>query len=99
MQKKKIIKTHKITLDLEEIDVIKAIECGFKIDWLTLASEDRHVEIRLYAGAGCGNTWIQVGYKEGKDNKYYRLDVSKIAEFVGDLHASTEEIIKSRGDV
>ena len=53
MQKKKIIKTHKITLDLEEIDVIKAIECGFKIDRIPgEAAVEAGTSLRDSAGRG-----------------------------------------------
>lgn len=87
-----------LAVELEEIDLLTAIECGFRVSWLEGKVGDR-ITVELCAGAGCGSPWLTVDVKTGDDDRRaFRIDARKIVEAVLE-HATATRPVEGRGDL
>lgn len=81
--RERIVRPFTIELEVEEIGVLDAIECGFQQGWITGEGDGR--EIELTAGAGVGSRWALVRVKErdGTERRV-RIDSEKLLMLVLD---------------
>lgn len=82
---------HELTIQVEEIDIYTAIECGFKMVHIEGHCEETGVKLRMDTGAGCGSPWIQVTVeKPDEEGRHYRINAAGILQAVGELAINTE---------
>ena len=67
-----ITKEFTVPIDVQEVDVRGAIECGLHQEWILATSEDLNVEL----SNGVASPWMQVSTKTGDGSKrYFRMDM------------------------
>lgn len=66
-------------LKFEEIDVMTAIECGFKQTWLD-GSGGGYDSIVLTSGAGCGSPWGQLSLEKDGETRHFRFNAQELLE-------------------
>lgn len=71
-----------IKLDISFVPQEKLTLRGFKQEWISGSGQG--VGFMLYAGAGCGNPYMEISVKTEKDNESvtYELDMRAVVEYV-----------------
>jgi hypothetical protein len=85
----RIIESFQIPLDVQEVTVTGAIECGFQVEWVTATAEDG-AEIDASAGAGVGSAWMTVRVTRGDQTRYARVDIRPVVQQIADRFLTEE---------
>lgn len=70
-----------LPIEIEEVDTLKAIECGLRQEWISTETEG--LKIQMDSGAGLGSPWLQITIKKEEESRYFRLDMREfLTKFV-----------------
>lgn len=83
-------------LPIEEVSVLQAIECGFKIDWASGTRPEDELDFSLSAGARCGSPWLSFSAGPKDSRRYFRLHAKELIEaflrrYDGEIEPATAE--------